>query len=95
MTDYRKLDAALASALTTGAGGADGFAEPGLAVFVRLSNEPAPDRARLAELGLPETAEPGQVCTTALSARQVEELSEQPWVSRLSLSDLLSPLEDC
>lgn len=108
MTDYRKLDAALAAALAAAAdagdrlAGADdladlagltGLSDPVLTVFVDLgTDESVPSRDRLAELGLPTTAGAGQVTSTTLSVRQVEALSEQPWVTRLTLSDALSPL---
>ncbi len=83
-TDHAKLDAALASALED-VPGPDARVLP---VFVELSGEvPDAGRSMLSELGVGEPT--GSVATATLSARQVGELSDQPWVRYLRLSGRL------
>jgi hypothetical protein len=83
-TDHAKLDAALASAL-------EDVPDPdarALPVFVEVSAElPAAGRSMLEELGAGEPL--GNVATATLSARQVGDLSDQPWVRYLRLSGRL------
>lgn len=87
-TDYGKLDAGLASALEDVP---DGDARV-LPVFVEVAGElPDAGRSALADLGLTEPT--GGVVTATLSARQVSQLSDQPWVRYLRLSGRLRLLE--
>lgn len=83
-TDHAKLDAALASAL-------EDVPDPDarvLPVFVELSGKvPDAGRSTLSELGVGEPT--GNVATATLSARQVSDLSDQPWVRYLRLSGRL------
>ncbi|MFJ8162323.1 hypothetical protein ACIRBY_15520 [Streptomyces sp. NPDC096136] len=88
--DYRKLDAALGRAV--GAGDADPAARD-LLVLVRLTEPPS--QAQLEQLrraGVNGTAGGRTVLTGTLSRRDVETLSEQPWVRSLSLSGSRRPL---
>ncbi len=83
-TDYAKLDAALAAVL------ADQPAPDArvLPVFVQLTGDlPDAGRALLREIGAGEPA--GNVVTATLSARQVSQLSDEPWVRYLRLSGRL------
>jgi hypothetical protein len=83
-TDHAKLDAALASALEDVP---DSEARV-LPVFVEMAGElPEDGRAMLSELGVGEPT--GSVATASLSARQVADLSDQPWVRYLRLSGRL------
>ena len=87
-TDYGKLDAGLASALEDVA---DGDARV-LPVFVEVAGElTEAGLATLTDLGLGEPT--GGVVTATLSARQVSQLSDQPWVRYLRLSERLRLLE--
>jgi hypothetical protein len=83
-TDHAKLDAALASAL-------EDLTDPEarvLPVFVEMAGElPEDGRSMLSELGVGEPT--GSMATASLSARQVAELSDQPWVRYLRLSGRL------
>ena len=83
-TDHAKLDAALASAL-------EDVPDPEarvLPVFLEMAGElPEDGRSMLSELGVGEPT--GNVATASLSARQVADLSDQPWVRYLRLSGRL------
>ena len=80
-TDHAKLDAALASALED----VPGPEARVLPVFVEVTAEvPEAGRSLLAALGVGEPI--GTVTTATLSARQVADLSDQPWVRYLRLS---------
>ncbi|HEX2273979.1 MAG TPA: hypothetical protein VHG90_08915 [Acidimicrobiales bacterium] len=88
-TDHAKLDAALASALEDVPAPEDRV----LPVFVEVAGElPETARSVLSELGVAEPI--GNVTTATLSARQVAELSDQPWVRYLRLSGRLRLLGD-
>ncbi len=83
-TDHAKLDAALASALED----VPGPEARVLPVFVEAAGElPEAGRSLLSELGVGEPI--GNVTTATLSARQVADLSDQPWVRYLRLSGRL------
>ncbi len=87
-TDHAKLDAALASALEDVSAPEDRV----LPVFVEVAGElPEAARSVLSELGVAEPI--GNVTTATLSARQVAELSDQPWVRYLRLSGRLRLLD--
>lgn len=85
--EYRKLDAALSSALAELAD----MEAPALAVFVHLERDPSPgdcDRLQGLGLGLASGARP-RIVTATLSVRQVAALSREQIVSRLRLSQRL------
>lgn len=83
-TDHAKLDAALASALED----LPGPEARVLPVFVEVTGDlPEAGRSMLNELGMGEPT--GNLATGTLSARQVGELSDQPWVRYLRLSGRL------
>lgn len=96
--DYRKIDAALAAALD-GDRPADDRDRgprrtPGLPVFVHIDPAAATRRRpELARLGLPAGSLLGGIGTATLSAEQVRELSEQPWVRQIRLSQPLDLLD--
>lgn len=82
--NYAKTGAALASALSH-------ITDPSartLPVFIRTNRDPTPTETALLEevVGINAVAPGRQVFTATLSAREVEELSEQPWVRSLELS---------
>ncbi len=82
--NYAKTGAALASALSR-------VTEPSartLPVFIRADRAPTPaETASLEEIaGVNGVAEGRRVFTATLSAKEVEQLSEQPWVRSLELS---------
>ncbi len=86
--DYQKLDAALAAALSKG-GDADAK------IFEVLVDVEGPldesEQAVLERLGVKAEGQ-GRIFTARLSARDIEELSCQPKVKRLQLSQRLRPL---
>lgn len=85
--NHAKLDAPLAAAM-------DESRDPGarvLIVFVDLETDAiATSTGSLARFGLAGDGDRGGVRTTTLSARDVAELSEQPWVARLRLAQRLN-----
>jgi len=87
VTDWRKLDAALAAALGSAALGA---AEQLLTVFVHFDADGA---QRLRRMGIGADPAVG-IATATLPASDVEALSEQPWVRRIRLSSPLRLLDD-
>ena len=92
--DYRKIDAALAAALD---GPTDIAPRRGpaslLSVFVHVDPAAAiRRRAELARLGVRAGSLLGGVGTASLSPEQVRELSEQPWVRQIRLSQPLDTL---
>lgn len=81
--DYGKVDAALAAAL---ADIADADADRReLSVFIHLDDPGDEGREALTRMGVTGAAE-HQACTATVSARQVADLSERPWVRQLRLS---------
>jgi hypothetical protein len=89
--DYRKLDAALAAAL-------DEVSDPeerALAVFIHTAHAPADTEAAfLEDMGVGGVTDERRVFTATLSARAVEELSDQPWLQYMKLSRRLRILGD-
>ena len=86
--DYQKLDAALAAALSKG-GEVDARI---FEVFVYVEGPlDESEKAALQRLGVRAEGQ-GRIFTARLSARDIEELSCQPKVKRLELSQRLRPL---
>ncbi|MDZ8051244.1 MAG: hypothetical protein RMX68_018370 [Aulosira sp. ZfuVER01] len=84
--NYQKLDAALATALNE----VQDPETPSLTVFIHT--EPVIDStatAVLENLGISGIAEGKDVFTANLSANAIAQLSEQPWVQYLKLSQKL------
>lgn len=79
--NHAKLDAALALALHEA-----GESDTGLDVFVELGEDAGDVEEHLARLGVPGGDPGARVLSATLSARQVSELSQQPWVRRVRLS---------
>lgn len=86
MTDWPKLDAALAGAL----GSASGADRP-LTVFVHVDPEGA---SGLAAFGVDPDSVQGGIATTTLGAAEIGALSEQPFVRQIRLSSPLRLLDD-
>ncbi len=87
--NYRKLDAALAMALNS----VQDPDERCLAVFIHT--EPAPDAAAVAvleRLGVSGITRGRDVFSATLSVNAVSQLSDEPWVQYLKLSQKLRPL---
>ncbi|RZI40746.1 hypothetical protein EGT07_22645 [Herbaspirillum sp. HC18] len=86
--DYKKLDAALAAALT----GVQGTDEKLLEVFVYVSDSLGEDEKDiLAKLGV-NTGGAGTILTARLSAREIEDLSCRTSIKYMKLSQRLRPL---
>ncbi len=87
--NYQKLDTALAMALNE----VENPGEPSLVVFIHT--EPVPDTKAAAFLeGLGINVTRGRdVFTGTLSANAVSQLSEQPWVQYIRLSQKLRSLD--
>ncbi len=81
--NYSKTGAALASALAR-------VTDPSartFSVFIRTNREPASEEmALLEDAGINDIAPGPQVLTATLSAQEIEQISEQPWVRSLELS---------
>lgn len=80
--NYAKTGASLASALSH-------VTEPSertLPIFIRAEREPTPDEASRLEDIVEGAGEGRRIFTATLSAREVERLSEEPWVRSLELS---------
>lgn len=90
--DYGKLDARLASAVEEAARAPESRS---LVVILRLTGTPS-DRevARLREAGVEAPPSAATVLTGVLSPRDVDELSEEPFVMSLSLSGRRRPMSD-
>lgn len=89
--NYRKLDPGLALALSnTETSNEDVRA---FDVFIRMAHAPdTKEVTYLEELGISCPAAGRQILTATLSARAVDELSKQPWVRYLELSNDLQLL---
>jgi hypothetical protein len=88
--NYQKLDAALAMALND----VESLDECSLVVFIHT--EPIPDHAAivvLESLGVSNVSSGQDVFTATLSVNGVSQLSEQPWVQYLKLSQKLRLLD--
>jgi hypothetical protein len=87
--NYRKLDAALATALQQ----PPAPHERALSVFIHTERPPAPGEAEILESNGVRAGAGGRCIFTAmLSPRAIDELSEQPWVRSLRLATQLRPL---
>lgn len=86
--DFSKLDAALAGALEPPPRQSP---DPELLVFVHVQPDEV-DRRELARLGVRADSMVGSVATATLSPEQIDELSEQPWVRQIRLSQSLKLL---
>lgn len=84
MTDWRKLDAALASALGTAG-------DRPLSVFIHYDPEAAD---QLSALGFGGGGGVGGIVTETLAPEQIAALSEQPFVRQIRLSTPLRLLDD-
>jgi hypothetical protein len=83
--DYAKLDAGLAGALS-------GVSDPdddSFVVFVRTKGPPSGAAATVLQRCGVNVREGAALHTGQMSARKITQLSEEPWVTRLSLSRLL------
>lgn len=87
--DWSKVDAALAGALSAMADSGDNR----LTVFIEMDASRA-DESVLSRLGVDPPAAT-TVCTATLTAADVDDLTELPWVRRLQLSRPLRLLRDC
>ena len=85
--DYRKIDAALAVALQETPNRDD----PSLLVFVHTERPPCEQEAAALERHGIRTGDGRGPFTATLSPRAVEDLSDQPWVRSLKLSQRLRP----
>lgn len=87
--NYQKLDTGLAMALN----GVQNPEKRNLVIFIHT--KPAPDAAAAAfleSLGVSSVRSGRKVFTATLSANAVSQLSDQPWVQYLKLSQKLRPL---
>jgi hypothetical protein len=84
--NYEKLDTALATALND----LQDLEEPSLAVFIHTEavSDPAAT-AVLKNLGVGSVTDGKDVFTATLSPNAISQLSEQPWVQYLKLSQKL------
>lgn len=90
--DYGKLDARLASAVEEAARAPESRS---LVVILRLTGTPSDQEvARLREAGVEASSSAATVVTGVLSRRDVDELSEEPFVMSLSLSGRRRPMSD-
>lgn len=93
--DFSKLDAALAGALDPQPREPrewpEAMADPKLLVFVHVQPDDV-DRRELTRLGVRAESITGNVATATLSPEQIDELSEQPWVRQIRLSQPLKLL---
>jgi hypothetical protein len=82
--DYQKLDTALAVALNE-VGSAQ---EPSLNVFIHTKPDAdaTESTAMLENLGVPNVTPEKDVFTASLSPNAISQLSEQPWVQYIKLS---------
>jgi hypothetical protein len=87
--DYRKIDAPLAAALE-----ATPDAGQSLTIFISTTGESTPTRIQfLTEHGIDPEAARRAIFSATVSAKTVAELSDQPWVSALRLSQKLRPID--
>ena len=89
--NYAKLDAALATALSK----AKDLKARGLVVFIHTVDVPGTTEAAwLEKLGVTNSDGSGkQIFTATLSAEEIADLSDQPWVQQIRLSQKLRLLE--
>ncbi len=93
--NYRKLDTRLAAALDEMQNDGNKVSEePALSVFIHMAQTPDPTAADfLKEIGVKLTSTRQQIVTAKVSPRAVEELSKQPWVRLVKLSQKLRMLK--
>lgn len=90
--NYQKLDPALAMALTEPDEISDAEV-PAFTVFISTTHDPEPDEISYLEaLGVSGVTADQRIFTAILSADAVNDLSEQPWVQFLELSQELELL---
>lgn len=92
--NYRKLDTRLTAALdeiqNDGKKESD---EPALSVFIHMAEAPDSTAVRfLKDIGVKLTSKPQQIVTAKVSRRDVEELSQKPWVRYVRLSQKIRML---
>ncbi|HEX6074705.1 MAG TPA: hypothetical protein VFZ32_05495 [Micromonosporaceae bacterium] len=89
--DFQKLDPVLAAELSLDT--ADLSRQ--LPVFVHVTESLEPDEAALVarRFGLAEPVAGGGVLSATLTAQQVAELSEEPWVVKIRAARELRPLD--
>ena len=86
--DYRKIDASLGEALTDTAA----TDEQNLVVFIKTTEEPNADQTSLLQsIGVNQVAPGRRLFTGTLSANAIDQLTEQPWVRSVKLSQKLRP----
>jgi hypothetical protein len=84
--NYQKLDASLAMALND----VQDQQEPSLVVFIHTKKSPDANAATFLEnLGVSGVTSDKDVFTATLSPSAISQLSEQPWVQSLKLSQKL------
>jgi len=87
--NYRKVDATLAAALAE----TENAEEPRLAVFIHMKEAPNASAATFLEtLGVKVNSTRQHIFTATISPREVKELSKQPWVRYVKLSQKLRML---
>ncbi|BDA72060.1 hypothetical protein CAL7716_062260 [Calothrix sp. PCC 7716] len=84
--NYKKIDAALAMAIDE----VDTSEQPSLIVFIH-TNQPleAPAITFLESLGIKDVASDKDIYTATVSSGTVSQLSHQPWVKSIKLSQKL------
>jgi hypothetical protein len=82
--DWAKLDPGLGRKVTSGAEG-----EVEVRVFVRTRRPPTREEATLA--GVDVSKSKRRIFTQTISLRDVDRLSEAPWVESVSLGETLHP----
>ena len=85
--NYQKLDSALAVALND----VNNSQEPGLKVFIHTKNDATYTETTtvLENLGVADVTPEKDVFTATLSPNAISQLSEQPWVQYIKLSQNL------
>ena len=87
--NYQKIDASLSAALSE----TRISNESNLIVFVRTMSTPDNEqKTELKRLGVRDVPAAGKIFSAQVSPQAVKELSEKPWVRRVSLSQQLKPL---
>lgn len=88
--NYQKLDPALNMALNE----VENREEPTFEVFIHTQSISSGEATTmLKRLGIENVEGSQDIMTATLSARALSELSEQPWVKYLRLSQVLHPVE--
>jgi hypothetical protein len=86
--DYRKIDASLGEVLAEAAN----TDEQNLVVFIHTNEEPNEEQASLLHsVGVSQVASGRRLFTGTLSADGVDQLTQQPWVRSVKLSQKLRP----